>query len=698
MPGPSLSPPFLLLAAAALAAGASDRTAGAPADRDEAARVFCASIEARNSNDFAKAIALRADDMRWIDSDGSTYRRNDEGTRKMLAWEHGSGARWSCRAVGYADGWLEAEVTENNRLYDALDVGAVVQRVRVRVEDGRIREGRTLAEWSTGRDYEEVNDRFKAWIRSLPAERRAGLFDGRSLVYDAETARLQLPLLQEWERMHPPARKLLAGALAPLGGAERLAGLDAWVVEGRGRENLSGELQGLAPSEPTWRTHEEKVAVVPSSGSVAWQRRTPRNDGSLRWRRFIFQPKTFGVVDFHAGYGAKRAREIPDSDRQALARRVPHLLLLEAATRAKRLVAAAPRTKDGTAADAVEATMEDGARLTLVFSRNPRALASAEYTAYLPGLGDSVVAWEWLGWKPDASLGLAPAGHRVTVGGTVFQEVTYDRYAAGSPDAAAMMEVPPDLSPADRASPTAAPGAAGPATGEVAPGVHVAEVRGFFIPFVELADFVVLFDVPASAPGLEAIPASGTSDCERVTEELVAAIARACPGKPVRFVVVSHHHSDHLGGIRAFAGPDVTVLAAPSHVPAVRRALASPHRLAPDRWSGDGREAGVEAVPDRRTITDGRRRIEVINVGENPHTGENLFVWLPEERLVFQGDLFYFEEGEPFPPSGRERMNHFFAGWLAAHGLSPKAVYGVHGQGAAPPEALALSRTAVPSP
>jgi glyoxylase-like metal-dependent hydrolase (beta-lactamase superfamily II) len=195
----------------------------------------------------------------------------------------------------------------------------------------------------------------------------------------------------------------------------------------------------------------------------------------------------------------------------------------------------------------------------------------------------------------------------------------------------------------------------------------------------------------ASAPGLEAIPAAGTADSERVTEDLLAAIARACPGKPVRFVVLSHHHSDHLGGVRAFADRGVTFLAAPGHVGAVRRALSAPHALAPDRWRGDGRESSVEAVPDRRVISDGRRRLEVINVGENPHTKENLFVWLPEERLLFQGDLFYYEEGEPFPPSGREIIDRFFAGWLSARGLSPKAVYGVHYTGAAPPEALALA-------
>src|SRR5262245_33914549 len=95
----------------------------------------------------------------------------------------------------------------------------------------------------------------------------------------------------------------LARAVQALGGADRLAAFDEWKVAGEGRENLSAELQGREPDVPTWRPHVESVAVDRRRGSVAWERRTPRNDESLRWRRFIYTPDSMGVVDWTAGLG-----------------------------------------------------------------------------------------------------------------------------------------------------------------------------------------------------------------------------------------------------------------------------------------------------------------------------------------------------------------------------------------------------------
>lgn len=236
-------------------------------------------------------------------------------------------------------------------------------------------------------------------------------------------------------------RRLVAAAVDALGGPARLSALDDWMVEGAGRENLSAELQGLSPGRPTWRDHEEKVAVRRAAGAVAWERRTPRNDRSVRWRRFIYTADATGVADWTARRGRMGAAGSgsPAPEREALMRRIPHVLLRDVGQRAVRVAAAGELTFDGAPHDLVDVELPDGVKLALAFGRNPAVLSRVVYRAVFPGLGELPVSWTWRGWRKSASAGLAPSGHKIDVGAARFQEVAYSRYESGATDAAAMM-------------------------------------------------------------------------------------------------------------------------------------------------------------------------------------------------------------------------------------------------------------------
>jgi hypothetical protein len=43
----------------------------------------------------------------------------------------------------------------------------------------------------------------------------------------------------------------------------------------------------------------------------------------------------------------------------------------------------------------------------------------------------------------------------------------------------------------------------------------------------------------------------------------------------------------------------------------------------------------------RRVLSDGTQRLELIDVGPNPHAKEMVIAYLPKQRIVFQGDLFF---------------------------------------------------------
>jgi glyoxylase-like metal-dependent hydrolase (beta-lactamase superfamily II) len=476
------------------------------------------------------------------------------------------------------------------------------------------------------------------------------------------------------------ARGAVDRALAALGGAGRVAAIATWTIEGRGRENLSAESQGLEPGAPTWRPHAERVAVDAARLSVAWERRTERVDRSLRDRRFIWHAESTGVFDHVAGRGAMRATPVPEPRRAALARRVPHLALLEAAG-AARLDWQGEARIDGRPHDEVTAVLAGGARVTLAIGRDPAVLRRLTYRAELPGRGEVEVEWHWTGWASDAAAGLAPRAHEVRIGGATFQEVAYDRFSIEARHAAALLALPPPAQAAPMAHAPADTSAGLPERGEIAPGVHVLEVGSFTVMAVVFRDFVVALEAPENHPGFEAIPAA--RDTTGVSRAFLGEIARLAPGRPLRYVVASHHHSDHMGGLGAFADAGATAIVAPGHAAAARTAIAAWRARHGDGGARAGAKPRIETVRERRVISDGEHRLEIVNVGASPHTGECLFAWLPRERVIFQGDLFYHVAGGAFPPPGRATMNRFFAEWLRAHDLRPRAIYGVHDHGPA---------------
>ena len=101
---------------------------------------------------------------------------------------------------------------------------------------------------------------------------------------------------------------------------------------------------------------------------------------------------------------------------------------------------------------------------------------------------------------------------------------------------------------------------------------------------------------------------------------------RKVTNQPVRYVVYSHHHFDHIAGGRAFKEAGARVVA---HRRALERlkTLNDPNTVLPD-----------ETVDRNRTITLGGTALELTFVGAN-HSDSTLVMRLPKERIIFLVDL-----------------------------------------------------------
>src|SRR4029077_14729449 len=82
------------------------------------------------------------------------------------------------------------------------------------------------------------------------------------------------------------------------------------------------------------------------------------------------------------------------------------------------------------------------------------------------------------------------------------------------------------------------------------------------------------------------------------------AVKKTIPNKPIRFVVNTHHHFDHSGGLRACVAEGATILTQAENKPYYEKVLAAPHTVTPDQLAKAPKKAVIEAVADKRVLTD----------------------------------------------------------------------------------------------
>ncbi len=167
--------------------------------------------------------------------------------------------------------------------------------------------------------------------------------------------------------------------------------------------------------------------------------------------------------------------------------------------------------------------------------------------------------------------------------------------------------------------------------------------------------------------------------------EVMDEIARAIPNKPIRYVINTHAHYDHSGGLRPYVAKGATVVTHERNKPFFEKAWARPRTLAPDLLSKSPRPATFETVSDKKVMTDGEKTVEIYYMNGTSHNANNLLVYMPKEKLVYWGDGYN-------PPDGNdprdfirtpEQMIDLYR-VITANNLDVKTIAPAHGAGARP--------------
>ena len=112
------------------------------------------------------------------------------------------------------------------------------------------------------------------------------------------------------------------------------------------------------------------------------------------------------------------------------------------------------------------------------------------------------------------------------------------------------------------------------------------------------------------------------------------------PNKPIRYLVNTHNHFDHLGGVRTFVAEGVTIITPASNTAYYLKNFAAPHTLNPDMLAKTRKPAKVEGVTTKRVLTDGSQTLELY---VQPLTGHNtamILAYLPRQKILVEADAY----------------------------------------------------------
>ena len=180
-----------------------------------------------------------------------------------------------------------------------------------------------------------------------------------------------------------------------------------------------------------------------------------------------------------------------------------------------------------------------------------------------------------------------------------------------------------------------APGGGAPAAGvpneKLADGIYLI-LGGYASLAVDFGDSIVVFEGPQS---------------EARANQVIAEAKRLIPGKPIRYVINTHHHIDHSSGMRTFVDEGAIVVTHEINKAYFEKLFALPHTLSPDRLEQSKKKARFETVGAKKVMSGGGRSFELHHARGNGHNEGLLVAYFPKEKILYEADLY---NPPPKPP------------------------------------------------
>ena len=252
-------------------------------------------------------------------------------------------------------------------------------------------------------------------------------------------------------------------------------------------------------------------------------------------------------------------------------------------------------------------------------------------------MGDMHIVATYTGWK-DFAGAMAPAKIVQTRGGFPFFEVDVTSAKINPPDVAALVPAPPP--PAGRGGGPPAGGGPGGAPAltvtseKLGDGLYrlTTGPGSYDSVIVEFKDYVMMLE-------------AGQSEARGLA--YIAETKKLIPNKPIRYVMNTHPHSDHTGGLPPLVAEGATIITQKNNAAFLEKSLNTPRTLLNDTLAKNPKKAKIEAVDEKKVYTDGTRTVEIYHIYPAPHSNGLMVAYIPKEKVLFQGDFSLPAPGQP---------------------------------------------------
>jgi glyoxylase-like metal-dependent hydrolase (beta-lactamase superfamily II) len=132
---------------------------------------------------------------------------------------------------------------------------------------------------------------------------------------------------------------------------------------------------------------------------------------------------------------------------------------------------------------------------------------------------------------------------------------------------------------------------------------------------------------------------------------VMAEAKRLVINKPIKYLINTHHHFDHLGGVRTYVAEGATVVTNASNKAYYDKVFAMKDTLVPDKLSKTPKVPTYVLVTDKYVLTDGTQKIELYPMKDDNHAEGMLLAYLPSGKILVEADEWNPPAADAAPPA-----------------------------------------------